>query len=83
MGYIVVEQLALHGAKVYMGARSESKAFAALEKLRSDHPELPQDRIAWLPLDLTTIGDVKRGAAHFLAIEDRLDILSELSYYRP
>lgn len=36
VGYHTVKILAQHGAKVYMAARSESKAKAAIEQLRMD-----------------------------------------------
>lgn len=58
MGYTVVEQLALHQAKVYLAARSEDRAKAAIDKLRMDHPEILKSNLIWLPLDLTTVGDV-------------------------
>ncbi|KAF7977340.1 hypothetical protein HWV62_4129 [Athelia sp. TMB] len=36
IGYYTVQRLAKHGAKVYMGARNEEKAKAAIEKLRAE-----------------------------------------------
>lgn len=75
MGYVIVEQLLTHGAKVYLAARSESRAQAAIAQLRQDHPHIQKDSLIWLPLDLSTVDDVKKGAAIFLAQEQRLDIL--------
>lgn len=75
MGYVITEQLLIHGAKVYLAARSESKAQAAIAQLRREHPHLEKDRLVWLPLDLSTLADVRKGSANFLAQETRLDIL--------
>jgi len=68
--------LALHGAKVYLGARTDKKATAAIARLETDNPSLKgRGLVVWLPLDLTRPADVKKSAENFLAKEERLDIL--------
>lgn len=38
VGFHTVEELAKHGARVYMGARSPSKAEAAIDRICADTP---------------------------------------------
>ena len=69
--------LAVNGAKVYMGARSEKRAAAAIQKIQSAHPEIEtKGLVEWLPLDLTIPADVVKSANEFKSKEDRLDLLS-------
>ncbi|CZT05848.1 related to light induced alcohol dehydrogenase Bli-4 [Rhynchosporium graminicola] len=76
IGYATAEQLAIHGAKVWMGARSEEKAKQAIAKFNTDHQNnTKKGEIVWLPLDLTFPVDVMASAKSFLAQVDRLDIL--------
>ncbi|MCJ1473013.1 hypothetical protein MMC13_001662 [Lambiella insularis] len=76
IGAAIVEGLAAHGAKVYMGARSEERAKAAIEKIQDAHPEVKQKGlVVWLPLDLTEPSDVIKSADDFMGREKRLDIL--------
>ncbi|KAJ4478406.1 NAD-P-binding protein [Lentinula aciculospora] len=80
IGYATIQFLMRQGAKVYMGARNEDKAKAAIKELEA---ELPKDTNAansggsvhWLQLDLSNPGLVKEAAAGFLRKEERLDIL--------
>ncbi|KAL2060546.1 hypothetical protein VTL71DRAFT_9187 [Oculimacula yallundae] len=77
MGYTIAEQLAIHGAKVFMGARSEEKAKQAIAKFNTEHQNTPdKGDIVWLPLDLTHPADVAASAKSFLSQVDRLDILA-------
>lgn len=76
IGYSTVEELARHGAKVYLGARSASKAQAAIDQLRQKH-QIPADRLIWLPLDLSSLANVVNAAKTLLASEEQLDILSK------
>jgi NAD(P)-dependent dehydrogenase (short-subunit alcohol dehydrogenase family) len=75
MGYTLAEHLALHGAKVWMGARSKSKAKEVIQTYQRICAETTnKGSIVWLPLDLTTPRDVAKFAELFLSPEERLDI---------
>ncbi|KAI0052447.1 NAD-P-binding protein [Auriscalpium vulgare] len=76
VGLHTAEHLALHGAKVYLACRTESKARAAIVKLESKNPALKGDgRLVWLPLDLSSVRNAKKAAESFLEKESRLDII--------
>ncbi|MCJ1377607.1 hypothetical protein MMC17_000702 [Xylographa soralifera] len=76
IGAAIVEGLATHGAKVYMGARSDERANAAIKKIEDAHPEVKEKRsVIWLPLDLTEPKDVVKSAEDFMGREKRLDIV--------
>ncbi|KAG8863091.1 hypothetical protein FRB96_009271 [Tulasnella sp. 330] len=76
IGYYTVAHLAQHGAKVYMGARNESRATAAIAQLKADgFLEGETGQVQWLPLDLSTPASTKRGAEELIKREGRLDIL--------
>ncbi|KAL1939523.1 hypothetical protein VTO73DRAFT_9834 [Trametes versicolor] len=75
IGYTTVQNLARHGAKVYIGARSEERAKAAIERLRAEGLEPGNGELEWLELDLSDPRKVKESAEAFLRKEDRLDIL--------
>ncbi|KAA1470089.1 NAD-P-binding protein [Dentipellis sp. KUC8613] len=76
IGLRTSEQLALHGAKVYLACRTGSKAQAAIRNIENATPSLKgQDRVVWLPLDLSSVVGSKKAAEEFLAKEKRLDIL--------
>jgi NAD(P)-dependent dehydrogenase (short-subunit alcohol dehydrogenase family) len=78
ISYTIGEQLALHGAKVWMGVRSESSVKEVLWTYERTHAETTnKGSIVWLPLDLTTPRDVAKCAELFLSSEERLDILSK------
>jgi NAD(P)-dependent dehydrogenase (short-subunit alcohol dehydrogenase family) len=78
IGYAIVEQLTTHGAKVYLGARSEERAKAAIKKIEDAHPQVKEEgRVLWLKLDLTEPVDVIESAKVFMGREQKLDILSE------
>lgn len=72
LGAASVTQLAKHGAHVYMGARTPSKAHAAIEKIRKD---VPNANITFLELDLASLASVKKAADTLQASSDKLDIL--------
>jgi len=77
LGKEAVRQLALHGAKVYMASRTETRAVAAIEELEREHPELQgKSRIVFLQLDLASLESCQRAAKEVLENEERLDILS-------
>ncbi|KAL5315027.1 hypothetical protein ACEPPN_017678 [Leptodophora sp. 'Broadleaf-Isolate-01'] len=76
MGYTISEQLALKGATVWMGARSEAKAKEAIARFNAEHKNVAKKgEIVWLKLHLTSPVDVIASAKSFLSKSDRLDIL--------
>jgi NAD(P)-dependent dehydrogenase (short-subunit alcohol dehydrogenase family) len=60
---------------VYLAARSEAKANAAIEKLYEENQNLEKGKVVFLPLDLADLDHVVKAAEIFLGHEDRLDIL--------
>ena len=64
-----------HGAKVYLGARNEERAKAAIERLINGKGGLGTGQVEWLRLDLSTPSSALRGAQEFLSKEQRLDVL--------
>lgn len=77
LGLHTVKQLALHGASVYIGARSESRARQAIDSILSENKSIPKDRIRWLSLDLSKLSSVLQAAQSLQSEENRLDILSQ------
>ncbi|KAI0790325.1 NAD-P-binding protein [Abortiporus biennis] len=75
IGYATIQHLARHGAKVYMAARSEEKAKAAIEKLNKEGLGPRNGEVIWLELDLSDPRKVKKSAEAFLEKEKRLDCL--------
>ncbi|PPR03717.1 hypothetical protein CVT24_007392 [Panaeolus cyanescens] len=73
VGYATVQFLVRKGAKVYLAARNESRALAAIEKLKADGIE--NGDLQWLYLDLADPRLAKKSAEDFLTKEKRLDIL--------
>ena len=78
LGYHTVKQLALKNAKVYLVARSPSRADAAVKRLLAECPSVKPENLVWLPLDLGDQSQVASAAKDFLQKETRLDILGEL-----
>ncbi|KAF7314032.1 Short-chain dehydrogenase/reductase family protein [Mycena chlorophos] len=72
IGYETVKQLLLKGARVYLAARSEDKATAAIAKLDA---ETGGKRALFLPLDLADLDSVRKASERFLELEERLDVL--------
>ncbi|KAL7940190.1 NAD(P)-binding protein [Trichoderma barbatum] len=75
IGLQTVKQLALHGAKVYLGARSESRAKQAIDSILSEHQTINKEHMIWLPLDLLKLSNVVEAAQLLSSWENRLDIL--------
>ncbi|KAF7328394.1 Short-chain dehydrogenase/reductase family protein [Mycena venus] len=71
IGYETVKQLLLKNAKVYLAARSQEKAAAAIKRLEHE----TKKTAIFLQLDLADLPSVRRAAETFLAQEERLDIL--------
>ncbi|KAI0052744.1 NAD-P-binding protein [Auriscalpium vulgare] len=71
IGKETVRQLLAHGAKVYVAARSRSKALAAIDELKKD----TGCEALFLELDLADKSSVRRAAKEFLSKEDELHVL--------
>lgn len=66
-------ELIKHNPKhVYLAARTQSKAEAAIADIRATAPEAP---VSFLPLDLMSFESIKKAADQFIGESDRLDIL--------
>ncbi|ORY88554.1 NAD(P)-binding protein [Leucosporidium creatinivorum] len=74
IGFETVKQLLLHGGKVYLAARSEEKALAAIKSLRQATNCAEADLI-FLKLDLGDLTTIKASARNFLKKEKTLDVL--------
>lgn len=75
IGYNVVEQLALKGAKVFIGARSLEKAGGAVSALQKAHPSIPAENLQPLVTDLNDLKQVQSVAQSFAKEQPRLDIV--------
>jgi len=75
IGFGTVQHLARHGAKVYLGARNEKKAKAAIEVLQSEGLEPGNGEVEWLSVDFSEPHRAKAAAEDFLQKEKRLDVL--------
>ena len=71
IGYEAARVLALRGARVLLGCRSEEKADAAIARIRALDASVDVD---WIPLDLTSLESVEQ-AGRAVAEEGRLDAL--------
>ena len=83
-----VKHLVSHGAKVYLAARTESKANSAIQELevevkrlisenaKDSDPRFSEGEIVPLIFDLCNLKGCIAAAREFLSKEDRLDILS-------
>lgn len=75
-----VMHLAAAGAKVYLTARSESNAKAAVERIISKKPELSKDRLRWLRMDLGDTRSILDAIKELRSKEGKVDILGALSF---
>jgi NAD(P)-dependent dehydrogenase (short-subunit alcohol dehydrogenase family) len=74
IGRETILQLAKHRpARIYLGARTESKAQQAIASIK-EQISSPVD-IRYIPLDLCSFKSIRAAAAKFQADSDRLDIL--------
>lgn len=71
----------MHGAKVYMGARSESRAKEAISSILSENHAIGQEHIIWLPLDLSKLFNIVEATQLLSSWEERLDILSAFALH--
>lgn len=74
IGFETTKQLLIHGARVYLAARSEEKALAAIERLRKETACTEAD-LVFLKLDLGDLTTIKASANEFLKKEKTLDVL--------
>ncbi|KAJ3726894.1 hypothetical protein C8R42DRAFT_621607 [Lentinula raphanica] len=75
LGYITVRELARKGARVYMLSRTETRALAAMDKIKGElGPELTP-RVEYINFNLLSLKSAKQAAEMFLQKEKRLDIL--------
>ncbi|KAL8280579.1 hypothetical protein RQP46_006902 [Phenoliferia psychrophenolica] len=76
LGYQTAKFLALTGAKVYVGSRSEAKGVAAIKLMEDECPTLRgEGRLHVAIFDLDSLVGTKKAALAFLESEERLDIL--------
>ena len=75
IGYRIAQHLAQKGAKVYIGARSESKANGAIETLLKANASLKPEQLDSFVADLGDLKQVASAADALLDKESRLDIL--------
>ncbi|OAL36367.1 hypothetical protein AYO20_04263 [Fonsecaea nubica] len=71
VGYQVASILYSHNAKVYIAARTESKALAAIDSIKQEHPK-SQGKLEYLFLNLSDLSTIKASAEDFLSREDKL-----------
>lgn len=74
MGEQLAQILYQHNAKVYIAARSETKAAKAIEQMKSQFPE-STGQLVFLHLDLDDLTTIKSSAEDFLSKEKRVDVL--------
>ncbi len=72
IGYQAALELARHGAHVFLACRNAEKGAAALARLLAEAPGASAEVVL---LDVSSIADVKRFAAGFLAAHPKLDLL--------
>lgn len=72
LGFEAALALAGAGAQVVLACRDQSKGRAAEEQIRARHPRA---QTALVPLDLSSLADVRRAAAAILDAYPRLDVL--------
>jgi NAD(P)-dependent dehydrogenase (short-subunit alcohol dehydrogenase family) len=68
-----VKLLARRGAKVYLGARDESKATGAIAKMQAEG--LGRGQVVWFKVDFSDPRLAQKAAEEFTNRESRLDIL--------
>lgn len=74
IGRQLVEILYQRNGKVYLAARSESKASAAIEAIKARFPTSTGE-LVFLHIDLGDLTTIKPAAQEFLSKEKRLDVL--------
>ncbi|PLW12727.1 hypothetical protein PCANC_18151 [Puccinia coronata f. sp. avenae] len=72
IGYPTCLELVRRGAKVYSASRSESRAKAAIRRIKQ---LVPNAQLEFVHFDLTSLSSAKTAAEEFMSKESRLDIL--------
>ncbi|KAJ4483853.1 short chain dehydrogenase [Lentinula aciculospora] len=80
LGYITVCELARKGARVYMFSRAETRALAAIEKIKGELGPHLNPEIEYINFDLLRLKSASEAAEEFMWREKRLDILMALPY---
>ncbi|KAF5633938.1 sugar transporter STL1 [Fusarium tjaetaba] len=75
VGYHIAHQLALKGAKVYIGTRNLQKATKAIRTMLAESPELKPESLVPFAVDMGNFKQVQFAARKVVAEEPRLDIL--------
>ncbi|KAG5809205.1 hypothetical protein H9Q74_013954 [Fusarium xylarioides] len=75
VGYHIAHQLALKGAKVYIGARNLQKATKAIRTMLAESPQLKPESLVPFAVDMGNCKQVQFAARKVVAEEPRLDIL--------
>jgi len=75
VGYATIKHLARHGTKVYLAARDESRAKAAIARLELDGLSPGNGQVLWHELTLSDPRKAKKSAEEFMKKENRLDVL--------
>ncbi|KAE8318590.1 hypothetical protein BDV41DRAFT_382167 [Aspergillus transmontanensis] len=75
IGYHIAHQLAIKGAKIYVGARNREKSQHAIDEMLQSTPSLNQERLVPLAMDLNNFQQVQSTAGGILERGERLDIL--------
>ncbi|KAH8662397.1 short-chain dehydrogenase [Xylariales sp. PMI_506] len=75
MGFHTAYQMASKNAKVYIGARSASKAQSAIDEMRTGNPSIDKDQLVPFVADLSDVKAVRAAAQALVQSEDKLDIL--------
>ncbi|MFT7242774.1 MAG: NAD(P)-dependent dehydrogenase (short-subunit alcohol dehydrogenase family) [Candidatus Azotimanducaceae bacterium] len=71
IGFDTARVLAMRGARVLLGCRSEEKANDAINRIKAIKGDVD---VAWVPLDLTSLASIE-AAANIVSEETRLDAL--------
>ncbi|KAL7759383.1 hypothetical protein ACKLNR_009473 [Fusarium oxysporum f. sp. zingiberi] len=75
VGYHIAHQIALKGAKVYVGARNLQKATKAIRIMLAESPQLKPESLVPFAVDMGNFKQVQFAARKVVAEEPRLDIL--------
>ncbi|KAI0067198.1 NAD-P-binding protein [Artomyces pyxidatus] len=76
IGFETAQQLAIHGAKVYLACITMSAALGAISRIQEFAPSLRgQEKLVPLEVDLSSIHCAKAAAEEVMSREKRLDIL--------
>ncbi|KAK2018546.1 daunorubicin C-13 ketoreductase [Colletotrichum eremochloae] len=75
IGLSTVKFLALRGAIVYFTTRTKDKADNTRALLTAEYPEIDEDRLRWLPLDLADLKTVGAAVKELKSKETKVDIL--------